>query len=460
MRTEINVPEIVGKGYGAFWYTKLRYRVLKGGRASKKSTTTALWYICNMMDNPLSNTVVVRKTFNTHKDSTFAQLKWAAKRLGVYNQWRFTTNPLEATYIPTGQKILFRGFDDPLKLTSMTVDVGELCWVWLEEAFEIDNQDDFDTFDESIRGEMPEGLWKQVTITYNPWVNNHWTKERYWDKEFPDTFRLTTTYKCNEYLDDGDRKRIEDLQYTNPERYKVVGLGEYGIPGGAYFDEFRTDIHIIDPFIIPSNWRRYRVLDYGLDMLACYWIATDTCNKAYVYKELYQSNLIISDAASAIKNMTTADEQIYTTIAPPDLWNRRQETGKSAEEIFGNNGVYLMKANNDRVQGWYGVKEWLKPYKDEQGIITASIVFFKNCTNIIRCLPQVQRDEKDPNDVANTPHELTHSCDSIRYFCAARPSPTVTPATKLPRDMPQDLREDLESNPAAMRDWLERNGVV
>jgi phage terminase large subunit len=195
-------------------------------------------------------------------------------------------------------------------------------------------------------------------------------------------------------------------------------------------------------------------------MLACYWIATDTQNKAYVYKELYKPNLIISDAAAAIKNMTTPDEQIYATIAPPDLWNRRQETGKSAEEIFGNHGVYLMKANNDRVQGWYNLKEWLKPYKDEQGITTASIVFFKNCTNIIRCLPQVQRDERNPNDVANEPHELTHSVDSIRYFIANRPSPTATPVTKLPKDMPQDLKDDLLANPKAMAHWLANNGVV
>lgn len=432
MRTEINLPDIVGKGYASFWHSKARYRILKGGRGSKKSTTTALWFIYNIMKYPLANAVCVRKTGNTHKDSSFAQLKWAAVKLGVYNQWTFVEKPMEARYNPTGQKILFRGFDDPLKLTSMTVEIGVLCWAWFEEAYEIEDVNDFDTFDESIRGEMPEGLWKQITITYNPWINNHWTKERYWDQEFPDTFRLTTTYKCNEWLDDGDKKRIEDLQYTNPDRYKVVGLGEYGIPGGAYFDEFRSDIHVIEPFVIPSHWRRYRVLDYGLDMLACYFIATDTCNKAYVYKELYQPNLIISDAAKAILAMTTEDEKIYDTLAPPDLWNRRQETGKSAAEIFDDNGVYLTKANNDRVQGWYNLKEWLKPYQDEQDITTANLVITKNCNNLIRCLPQVQRDEKDPNDVANTPHELTHSVDALRYFVAGRPCPTRIETIKSP----------------------------
>lgn len=420
-KEEINLPDIIGKGYASFWKTKKRYRVLKGGRGSKKSVTTALWFIYNIMKHSKANAVVVRKTFNTHKDSTFAQLKWAAKRLGVYDKWRFTLSPLECIFIPTGQKILFRGFDDPLKLTSMTVDVGVLCWAWIEEAYEIDNPDDFDTFDESIRGEMPDGLWKQVTMTYNPWVNSHWTKERYFDNEYPDTFTLTTTFKCNEWLDEQDRRKIEELEFTNPDRYKVVGLGEYGIPGGTYFDEFRTDIHVIHPFVIPGDWRRYITLDYGLDMLACYWIAVDTQQKAYVYKELYQSGLIISDAAKAIKNMT--NEHVYDTFAPPDLWNRRQETGKSAAELFGDNGVWLTKANNDRVQGWYNLKEWLKPYKDEQEIQTASLVITKNCINLIRTLPQLQFDERDANDVATEPHELTHGPDAIRYFVAGRPCP-------------------------------------
>jgi len=416
---------LIGKGYEDFCNSKKRYRVLKGGRGSKKSVTTAFWFIHNIMMYPLANAVVVRKTANTHKDSTWAQLKWAARKLGVYDDWEFKVSPLEAVYLPTKQKILFRGFDDVLKLTSITVDVGVLCWAWIEEAFEIESKQDFDTLDESIRGDMPNGLWKQLTLTYNPWINQHWTKVRFWDNEYPNTDRYTTTHHCNEFLDQSDHDKIEKLQITDPERYKVVGLGEYGIPGGAYFDEFRRDIHVIEPFVIPEHWRRYRVLDYGLDMLACYWIATDTQNKAYVYKELYKSNLIISDAAKAIKDMTLSNEKIYMTIAPPDLWNRRQETGKSAAELFFDNGVRLDRTNNERVQGWYALKEWLKPYDDEQGIKTASLVITSNCVNLIRCLPQVQRAEKDPNDVATEPHELTHSVDAMRYFVSGRPRSNI-----------------------------------
>lgn len=447
MRTEINLPEIVGKGYGSFWKSKKRYRVLKGGRASKKSRTMAIESIFKIMKHPEANMVALRNTFNTHKDSTYAVLKWAARRLGVYHLWKFTESPLEAKYLPTGQKILFRGFDDPLKITSITVDVGVLCWAWIEEAYEIEDEEEFRTFDESIRGDMPSGLWKQITLTYNPWVNSHWTKSRFWDQEDPEAETFTTTYKCNEWLDEADKKLIEDLEHTHPERFKVVGLGEYGLPGGTYFDEFRTDIHVVSPFVIPQHWQRFRFLDYGLDMTAAYWAAVDTAGNIFVYKELYEPNLIISSAAMKIVKMTK--EQIRLTYAPPDLWNRRQETGKSAADIFRENGVTLTKADNDRVQGWLNLKEWLNPIEiqDEQTgelIKTAKLKIFSNCLNLIRTLPSVQIDDRDPNDVATEPHELTHAPDALRYFCIMRRQPSKMPQKPLREDgfyLPSELAD-------------------
>lgn len=169
-KTEIRLPDIVGKGYGTFWNWKGRYRVCKGSRASKKSKTMALWVIVNMMKYPDANTLVVRKVFGTLKDSCFTELKWAIHRLGVDDFWKIRESPLEMTYSPTGQKIYFRGLDDPLKVTSITVKHGYLCFMWLEEAYEVGNEADFDMLNESIRGAIPEetGLFKQVTLTLNP----------------------------------------------------------------------------------------------------------------------------------------------------------------------------------------------------------------------------------------------------------------------------------------------------
>ena len=147
----LSLQSIVGKGYAEFWHCKLRYRVCKGSRASKKSKTTALWIISNMMKYKEANTLVIRKTYRTLKDSCFTELKWAIHKLKVDDFWEIKESPLEMTYKPTGQKIFFRGLDDPLKVTSMTVEVGVLCWLWIEEAYEIMKEEDFDVIDESIR---------------------------------------------------------------------------------------------------------------------------------------------------------------------------------------------------------------------------------------------------------------------------------------------------------------------
>ena len=137
--TSVSLKALVGGGYDEFWNCQSRYRVLKGGKGSKKSTTTALNLIYRLLKYPESNILVVRAVMNTHRDSTFAQLKWAQEKLNVSHLFKNTVSPLEMTYIPTGQKILFRGFDDVLKLASTTVEKGYLNFVWIEEAYEIES---------------------------------------------------------------------------------------------------------------------------------------------------------------------------------------------------------------------------------------------------------------------------------------------------------------------------------
>jgi len=447
--SNISLPDVVGRGYASFWHSRNRYRVVKGGRGSKKSATMALWLIYHVMKHQKSNALVVRRTYNTHKDSTFAQLKWAAHRLGVYGLWEFKVNPMECVYRPTGQRILFRGFDDPLKLTSMTVPVGVLCWVWVEEAFEIDDEHEFDTLDESIRGEMPPGLWKQITLTFNPWIDSHWTKTRYFDRENPDTFTLTTTYKCNEWLDEQDRKKIADLETTNPDRFLVVGLGEYGLPGGVYYEEFRRDIHVVAPFEIPEEWKRFRAMDYGFDMLAVPWFAIDTQANLYIYRELYEPGLTLKQAARRIQDMTPKGEDVMYTSTAPDLWNRNKETGVPEMETLIKAGLTdIVKADNRRIPGWRHLREYLQPYEiptdDGESVKTAQLKIFSSCRNAIRTLSSITTDERNPEDVASEPHELTHMPEAIRYGVMSRPSPSrVKPKQYDPHDR---TREGIEAH--------------
>lgn len=173
---KISLQEVVGKHYADFWGTRKRYRVCKGSRGSKKSKTTALNMICRLFQYPESNALCVRRYSNTLRDSVYSDLKWAIHRLGLDRQFDCMVSPMQITRRSTGQKILFRGLDDGLKITSISVDKGVLCFVWIEEAYEITDEEDFNKLDLSIRGEVPEGYFKQITLTFNPWSATSWLK--------------------------------------------------------------------------------------------------------------------------------------------------------------------------------------------------------------------------------------------------------------------------------------------
>lgn len=300
-----------------------------------------------------------------------------------------------------------------------------------------------------IRGANPYP--KMCKSSTNPGgVGHSWVKARFIDTGSPNVIHNTkegsrifipSLVQDNQFLLKYDPDYVKRLDNLPEKERKALKYGDWDIFDGQFFNEFRRDIHVVEPFEIPKEWRIYRARDYGLDMLACYWIAVDNYMNAYVFKELYESGLIVSDAAKRINEVTT--EKIYIDLAPPDLWNRNRDTGKSTFDIFAENGQYLSKADNNRISGWLAVKEWLKPYTDEQGQLTSKLKIFSNCTNLIRTLPAVQHDERKPNDVAIEPHELTHAPDALRYFCACWSSPHTIKKT-LPKGIytPTEL-EDL-----------------
>ena len=318
--TCVYLPDIVGGGYGGFWRCRCRYRVVKGGKASKKSSTTALWYIYHLMKYPDANLLVVRNVHRTHADSTYAQLRWAIRRLRVEHLWRAGKEPLELTYIPTGQRILFRGMDNVEKLASTTVERGYLCWVWIEEAFEIAAEADFDKLDLSVpRGELPKPLFKQTTITFNPWDENHWLKGRFFDGHAPDVFAITTDYRCNEFLDSTDRGLYQRMRAENPRKYAVAGLGEWGHSEGLVFENW-----VVEEFSLRDlrreGLRHVFGLDYGYtnDPTAFIAAAVDEAQKRiYLYDEHYQRRMLNEDIAAMIVEKGYQKERIRADAAEP-----------------------------------------------------------------------------------------------------------------------------------------------
>lgn len=284
---------------------------------------------------------------------------------------------------------------------------------------------------------------KHIKSSTNPGgVGHSWVKERFIDIGAPNQIHeitldngkkstvifIPSLVQDNMFLLDNDPDYIDRLELLPEKEKQALLYGDWDIFDGQFFTEFDRKIHVIQPFEIPKDWRIYRTRDYGLDMCATLWIAMDYQMNCYAYKELYEPDLIVSEAARKINKMT--DEKIQIDYAPPDLWNRNKDTGKSTADIFAENGQYLTKADNNRVTGWLAVHEWLKIYKDEQGQPNSKLKIFSNCVNLIRTLPALQHDEKNPNDVAVEPHELTHIPDALRYFCTMWQSPLVAKKEK------------------------------
>lgn len=328
------LPDVVGKGYGTYWRWRGRYRVCKGSRASKKSKTTALWYIVNLMAYPDANLLVVRKVFRTLKDSCFTELKWAVNRLGVNEFWEIKESPLEMTYKPTGQKVYFRGLDDPLKVTSITVERGYLCWCWIEEAYEIGSENDFNMLDESIRGAIPveTGLFKQITLTFNPWNEHHWLKKRFFDKPDSETLAMTTNYTCNEWLDEADKKVFETMRLNNPRRYRVAGLGDWGIVDGLVYENWEEKAFDLDEIRRLPNVSSAFGLDFGYtnDPTAVFCGLVDIKGKnIWVFDEIYKKGMSNEAIAEAVIKAGYAKEKIKADSAEPKSIDRLYDLGLS-----------------------------------------------------------------------------------------------------------------------------------
>ena len=315
----VNIADIVGKGYGEFWRFKGRYKVVKGSRASKKSSTQSLRVIYEIVSNPVINWLVVRKTERTLRDSCFAQLKWAMRRLHVEKYFRCSVSPLEITYIPTGQKILFRGLDDPLKVTSITVDSGCLCRLWIEEAYEITKEDDFNRLDESIRGQLPEGMYHQVVLTLNPWSDRHWLKKRFFDTPSSNVLAMTTNYRCNEFLSQSDLLLFEEMK-KNPRRYAVAGEGDWGVVDGLVYENWKEQVFDTSEITRRATVKSAFGLDFGYtnDPSAFVCLLVDeTAREIYVFDEMYQKGMSNDDIGEELLRRGYSKERIRADSAEP-----------------------------------------------------------------------------------------------------------------------------------------------
>lgn len=396
--TRVSLKEVVGGGYKDFWNNEQRYRVIKGGRASKKSTTAALNFIYRMCLYPDANLLVIRQVFKDHKDSTYAQLKWAARQLQVYDEFEWKVSPLEIIKKNTGQKIMFRGLDNPMSVTSATVEHGYLCWCWFEEAFQVRKEDDFNKIDMSIRG-YTGGLFKQITLTFNPWSEKHWLNNRFFKSDSDNIFAKTTNYQCNEFLDEQDIALFNEMKVKSPRRYKIEGLGEWGIAEGGIYENWHERLFDINEIAKRPSVQSAFGLDFGYTndptALSCSLVDIEN-REIYIFDEMYKKALLNDEIAKNIADMGYSKEIIIADSAEP----------KSIADLRRHGLRKVVKADKGKDSIMHGI----------QYIQQFTIFVHPKCTNAINELSNYVW-AKDKNDEPmNRPiDEYNHFLDALRY---------------------------------------------
>lgn len=392
--------------------------------------------------------LIIRKTYTDLRDNHILPL-------------RADLPEMLATYKETDKAFVFRN-GSRIKCSYFATDADALQYqgqeydvIFLEEATQF-TELVFNVLKACLRG--ANNFPKRMYLTCNPdgvgflWVKRLFVSRDYLEGEKPEEYMfIQSLVDDNQILMKMNPDYVEQLDSLPEDMRKRWRYGSWDVAEGQYFGEFDRRIHTCEPFDLPKEWRRYISIDYGLDMLAVYWTAVDNTRNCYVYREYCEKNLPISAAAAEILSRTPKEERIHATLAPPDLWNRSQETGKSKALIFDESGLALTKSNNDREAGWLAIKELLK--KDENG--NARLHIFKNCTTLIKHLPELLRDPKKPTDTALEPHEITHSPDALRYFAIywTRPAQEEVPIRVRYR---ADVLEDWKRADKATRAYIEK----
>ena len=434
-----------------------KYICYGGARGGGKSHVSRIKMCLLALNYSGIQILLLRRTLKELRENHVLQLQKLLKDIAVYKE------STKEFLFPNGSRIVLGYCDNEKDVLQYQGQAYEV--IVLEEATHF-TEFQFQTLTESNRmsGNMKEPFNPRMYFTCNPGGVGHlWVKRLFIDKDYtptenPDDYKFIPSLVFeNKYIMERDPNYVKVLENLPEDRKQAMLYGNWDIFDGQFFREFKRSVHVIEPFQIPEHWNRYIAMDYGLDMFAVLFIAIDTKGKAYVYNEIHKPNLIVSEARQTLKSIMRHYKYKYI-YAPPDLWNRNRDTGKSTAELFWEGGIDLTKASNNRIAGWLNVKEWLKVGKvrnEQTGELyeDSDLKIFSNCVNLIKYLPQLQHDEKEPNDVATEPHEPTHITDALRYFCVSRTAPT-----KEIKNVEKTFNFDFER--PARKDWGEEIVII
>lgn len=348
--------------------SRKRYIAMKGSAGSGKSVDTAQNYILRLMSDKGRNLLCVRKSDITNRDSTYAELSGAIFRMfgDEYKRyWDIKSSPLSIECKINGNMIIFRGVNDEKqreKLKSITFKRGKLTDVWIEEATEI-TQSDFEIIDDRLRGELPNGQFYQIRLTFNPVSKNHWIKKVFFDIPDPNVLTHHSTYLNNRFIDEAYRQRMERRKIVDPDGYRIYGLGDWGETGGLIFQNWSVEN-------ISQNIEDYDGVslgqDFGFNHANAILLLGIKDDDIYVLKELYvfgkDTNEIIPLAADFPQNRT-----MWCDSAEPDRIKMWKTAG------------YRAKAVSKEKNSVRGQIDWLKGRK---------IYVHPSCVNLQKELSQ------------------------------------------------------------------------
>lgn len=382
-----------------------------GARGGGKSWAMRTKFILLALSYPGIQILLLRRTFPELRENHIIPLQKALRGIAVYKDSTKEFTFKNRSRIKLGYCL---NESDILQYQGQAYEV-----IGMEEATQFTYMQYIALTESNRLSGNTDGFVPRMYFTCNPGgVGHEWVKRLFIDRHYSEnenaedyTFVPSTVYD-NEYLMSKNPQYVKTLEALPPLRRKAMLYGDWDAFEGQYFPEFSRERNVCRPFEIPEHWNRFIAFDYGLDMTACLWFAyPEDKSRLYVYRELYCPNLILSEAAKEIKELN-GDEKIRWSVASPDLAGRRQDSGRSGFDIlasFGLGGV--LAADNSRITGWRMIRELLRDGRDGQ----PRLIFFENCTNIIRTLPKLTFDTKVPEDVSDTPHELTHAPDALRY---------------------------------------------
>lgn len=300
-------------------------------------------------------------------------------------------------------------------------------WLFMDEATNF-METEFRGLAAVVRG--TNNIPKRIYLTCNPGgIGHNWVKRLFIDRKFKtgedpeDYVFIRATVDDNKDLMLSNPDYVKQLELLPEDKRRAHRYGDWDALAGTFFDEFTDGLHTCPPFPIPSHWAKYRAFDYGLDMFFCIWIAVDEDSRCYVYREFHEPQMLVSDAAAKQLSLTKDSENIWFSIAPPDMWSRTQDTGKTKAALFAECGVGLLRASNNREQGWSSLKELFKVREDGK----PGMIIFETCSELIDCIKCLMHDDKHPNDVAKEPHDITHGPDALRYFAHTYVLPGLKP---------------------------------